>query len=154
LTWQSRFLALVNRNGESVTLTVTTGTVCPCMSYKGRDSYSEEWHRLNPSEDDCGSTGLIDTTNTATTMKAILYFPQDIGNTPEAKAFLESIGEIANTDLFALGNVKTSDLSFVDLRDYTEYDAKITYDSNNYSLRDVKNLPKDAGQWSRWVRRG
>lgn len=142
-----RFLSWLNRYGEAATLSVITGSACPCMSYKGRDSYSEQYHRDNPSAADCGGTGLISSTTTTTNIKAIFSPPGLVGTSiPGGREFIESIGEVQADDLLLWGTVDTSDGSFETLAGYTDYNAYITYDSKKYFIRDVSSIPGQVGQ--------
>ena len=153
MSWQTRLMTWVNHFGTSATLSVITGTVCPCMSYKNRDSYSPEYHATYPEADDCIKTGLIDRTTTQTTFKGILFSPLSKNDIPGVSEYLEAIGNIQQSDLICIGNVKTDGtlLSFIGATDYTHF---VTYDSNDYYVRDVQYLTeKQPGQISRLVRK-
>lgn len=156
MSYSTRFLNWLKRTplAESGVLTEVTGTACPCMSYKNRSSYSEEWHRQNPTEDDCGGTGLIDTTTTTTNFKGIFSAPRLIGTSiPTSKEFLELIGEIQSSDMFLWGAVNSTTGAVVDLAGQNEYYDYITYDSNKYIIRDVSDLPGQVGQVVHLVRK-
>jgi poly-D-alanine transfer protein DltD len=75
------------------------------------------------------------------------------GNVPINKEWLSQIGEIQKTDLFVWGTANKNTAAFVDLSGYSEYNDFITYDGNKYLIRDVTDLPSDAGQVARLVRR-
>ena len=156
MSHQTRFLNWLARAplAESITITETSGTACPCMSSKNRTSYSEQWHRANPDDDDCNGTGLIDSTNTTTTVKAIIATPATMGTRiPGASHMLEAIGELAVTDLICWGFVNTSTNAQKSLSDPSDYTDKATYGGNDYFIRDVYDIPGGVGQIARLVRK-
>ena len=135
-------------------LTEVTGSACPCMSYKNRNSYSEEWHRQNSGETDCNGTGLISTTTTTVNFKGIFCAPALVGRLmPTAKEFMEAIGEIQKDDMFLWGAVNSTTSAVVELAGQDEYYDYITYNSNKYIIRDVSDLPGQVGQVAHLVRK-
>ena len=154
MTWQARYGAWLRLYGESGILSVITGTACPCMSYKNRVGYSEEYHRLNPGSADCLGTGLISRTTTTTSIYFMVASKSALETSnPEMGAWLESIGEIKNSDLFIKGVSNASTDAQVDISVYTEQNAFITYNSINYTIRDVFKTPKSTGMVGRLCRR-
>jgi len=150
MDWQGRFFEQLSIYGDSAVLTKITGTACPCMSYKDRDSYSEEYHRNNPLAEDCGGTGLIDPGKTTTNIN-IKFIVSDINTAstflPKALDIKEVYGEINARDLFIIGTMDTSNSNTSeDLRNLNEYANWITYDSQKYLIRFVTPIPKSVGQ--------
>ena len=140
MTSQERELKHLIKRGESVTLKSVTGTACPCWTFRGT-GYSPQWHVEHPDADDCGDTGLIDTTTTTVNLKATLYPPSVIifGSklSDEAKT---AIGEIGDIDLVMFGSVNSDTDAFVSLQSYTQQDDYVIYNSINYIIAKVISL--------------
>lgn len=155
MSHQQRFIEWLSRHGETATYNVISGDACPCMSSRGGggSSYSEEWHRNNSEDDDCGGTGLINSSTSATNIKAIFSTPGVVANTIPIKEMLEVIGEIQNTDLFMWGTLDTDNDAYISISGNTEYVAYITKSSVDYSIRHVSTLPDTTGQVAHLVRR-
>ena len=157
MTNQKRFFLWLIQNdlAESATLTITSGSECPCMvSWDSNTSmYSEQWHRDNTSASDCNGTGIIHATDTDTAIRGVFAPPGLVGQSiPSGKEFLESIGEVQKDDLILWGVCNTSAVE-VSLVDRTEYTAKITKATVNYTIKDVSVFASLIGQVARLVRR-
>ena len=157
MTNQKRFFLWLIQNdlAESATLTITSGSVCPCMTYfTDTPSYSAVWHRdISPTASECNGTGIIHATYTNTKIHAVFAPPGLVGQSiPSGKEFLESIGEVQKDDLILWGVCNTSAVE-VSLVDRTEYTAKITKATVNYTIKDVSVFASLIGQVARLVRR-
>jgi hypothetical protein len=160
MTDQERFLDWINRFGDTVTMSVITGTACPCST--SRDSsnpqYSLNWHRDNPSAAACSGTLLISTTTTTTTIKAIIHPPGVFANSIyNGKEILTALGEYQKDDMVYWGGINTSTLALVDISGKNENRDYMTFNSINYSIRDVSKMywkGSELGQVARLVRRG
>jgi hypothetical protein len=154
----ARYRSWLSRFGQSATLNVITGTVCPCMT--SRDStnptYSAEWHGNNPTAEACNGTGLIVDTTTSTEIKAVIQpFAVYAQSIQSNKEWLSQIGEINIDDHYYCGTVDSSG-SFVDISGYNEKNAYITFDSRSYTLRDISTINfglEEIAQVARLVRR-
>jgi len=147
LSNQTRLLSwlLSNPLSESATMSVITGTACPCMAFGRAGSYSEEWHRKNLSDEDCLSTGIIDPskTTTSTTFKGIFCPPALVASSvPTGQEILAAIGEIRDDDLLLWGAVNTSTNAIVDFTGTNEYIEYITRDSIKYSIKNAYEIPQ------------
>lgn len=160
MTDQERFLDWLNRFGDTCTMSVITGTVCPCST--SRDSsnpqYSLNWHRDNPSADACNGTLLISRTTTTTTIKAVIHPPNVMATSIyNGKEVLTALGEYQKDDMVYWGGINTSTLALVDISGKNENRDYITFNSINYSIRDVSKMywkGSELGQVARLVRRG
>ncbi|MDD5543900.1 MAG: hypothetical protein PHX83_12070 [Acidobacteriia bacterium] len=159
MTYKERFCAWLNRSAlaEDATLSTFTGSTCRCMASRDTNnpSFSAQWHRDNPSATACNGLGLYSTTEATTPLSFVITEPISMisGNIPINKEWLSQIGEIQKTDRFVWGTVNRTSGAFVDLSGKSEYHDYITYDSNKYLIRDVTDLPGDAGQVAHLVRR-
>ncbi len=159
MSYKTRFIEWLLRSqlAEDAVLSVVTGKDCPCMISRdsANPSYSAQWHRTNTTATDCAGAGLITTTTATTPIRAVICPPISIigGNIPINKEWLAQIGEVQKTDLFVWGSANKTTGAYVDLSGKSEYHDFITYDSNKYLIRDVTDLPADAGQVARLVRR-
>jgi hypothetical protein len=149
MSWQSRYnrWLISGRGAESATLIITTGSTCPCMtSFSDSPSYSEQWHRDNPSASDCHSTGIIHATYTRTAIYAVFSPPGLFAdNIPAGKEVLQGIGELHKDDLVVWGICNASAES-VDLKYSSEYITEIAKAGVNYTLKDISGLPSSLGQ--------
>jgi hypothetical protein len=160
MTNQERILDWMNRYGDECTLSVVTGTACPCST--ARDSanpqYSLNWHRDNPSSAACNGTMLITRTTTTTTIKAVIHPPSVFANSIYApKELLTALGEYQKDDMIYWGGINTTTLAIVDISGTNENRDYLTYKTINYSIRDVSKYywqGTEVGQVSRLVRRG
>jgi len=158
MTNQKRFFLWLIQNdlADTATLNIATGgSVCPCMTNwdSGVDMYSQQWHRDNPGASDCNNTGIIHATYTNTVIYAVFSPPNLVSSSiPTGKEFLESIGEITNDDLILWGVCNSSAVE-VSLVDRTEYTAKITKETIDYTIKDVSVIASLIGQVARLVRR-
>jgi len=147
-----RYMADLYRYGQSATVAVITGTVCPCMTSRdsSRPSYSAQWHRDNTAAADCLGTGYITRTTTTTTFYGLFHPVSAIGNSiPMMVERMAAVGEIDENDLMMFGAVKSDGTAF-DLSALVERKDKITYDSKTYIVRHVFDLgvSADIGQWA------
>ena len=126
------------RNGQAATISVVTGTTCPCMTSvdSSRPSYSAEWHRINPAAAACNGTGLISRTTTTVNIKAYFFPINASGNmVPMVAMKLAEIGELDEKDLMMFGPVNTADNTFYSLSSLYDRKDVITYQSKTYLVR-------------------
>ena len=144
----ARYAAWVRIHGESATLSVITGTACPCMSYKNRIGYNAEYHTDNPDAEDCEKTGIIDPdkATTETSVYVLVGAAAALQRREDQDSWLKEIGEIQNTDLILQACFKQSDDSLIELAGYTEYNAFITYGGNDYNIKNVFPIPYGVGE--------
>ena len=131
---RDRMKRFMLQEGETATLTVITGDECRCFTY--RDSahprYDPEWHAQNPTAEDCQGTGLVNRTETVTTIKAFFHHPAHYSAEVQSKEnkYVE-VGELLNGELIMQGTFDTSG-NFIDMSSYTEKTARITYLGTDY----------------------
>ena len=149
MTDKQMFMLDCYRYGATATLSQVTGTTCGCQKSSGS---SREWHRQNPTEDDCNGTGQIDTTTTTTSVKA--FFTNRLQSLMQFlnKYNKSEIGELDIADLFMFGTAKAADASFVSLvgleESNTNRENKVIYDSQDYTIRLVYQIgfTEEVGQ--------
>ena len=141
-----RFYMWLYQHGNTASLVALTGTACPCMTARdsANPSYSAQYRADNPGVAACNGIGLIASSmvTTATSIKAIIH-PLNViaAQIRGGKEWLEAIGEINENDLGLYGTINASTYAYVDLSGYKdEYKNKITFDSNDYIIRDVSNV--------------
>lgn len=146
MSYRTRFLQWIAGTplASAATLTTYTGTQCPCMISRDANNprYSEEWHRNNPDVEDCLQTGLIDKTTTTVNIRGLAYNSEMMSgvNIPQGLETLLPIGELQEDEIAWIGTLDTDNDSFETLDGYTDYNAKITYDANDYHIRDVVDI--------------
>jgi len=144
LTEREQFLEWLMQNElpETAVRTVITGDACGCIA-GGRDSItpSEQWHRLNPTEDACDGTGLTSPVSTDTNIKGVCL-PVGVSQAtiPFADEIKTEIGKIQKDDHIWWGTVNTADGSYIDLSTMEELRDYITYDSIKYIVMVVKEV--------------
>jgi hypothetical protein len=154
MTNQNRFLAWLARTtmAQSAKLYTVSGTACPCMSSGNRNSYSQNWHRLNPTAEDCNGTGKIADTTTYVNIKAVIYSAQQMPRSIHGvEKILSMIGEVNVDDMILIGTINSDTFAYVDLSATTEYANYILFNSLKYHIRNVFNI-MDVGQAARLVR--
>lgn len=130
---ETEFLKWVLLEGDTATYTAVTGDACPCMSWRG-SGYSPEWHRLNPEDDACNGTGLINTESTETSIKGFFY-KTDIHYSFLTDDYKIPAGELKDADVILFGQCNASTGAFVDLATANVRADKITLDSVDYEIR-------------------
>ena len=150
MSWQSRYnrWLISGRGAEAGTLSVTSGSVCPCMTSwdSSSPSYSEQWHRENPSASDCNSTGVIHATVTNTAIYAVFSPPGLFGESiPNGKEVLQGIGELQKDDLIMWG-VCNASMTSISLTYRSEYVTKISKGGVDYTIKDMSAMPNSVGQ--------
>ena len=122
--------------GSSATYRKVTGTACPCLTSRGDGSsvYSREWHRLYPTADDCGGTGLIDTTSTNYTIKAFFSMELETLSNYLKDRIQSKIGEMKNNYMIMYQPIYTSDYSFVDLDAINKNSDTIIWNSRYFKV--------------------
>ena len=143
MTHKKRFLKILYKSGMSANLIRLTGDQCPCMVFEDPDvpSYSPEWHRLNPTAENCNRTGLINTVETTIAIKSIFYsVALKVQSLNLEKEILDKIGEWQKDDLLMYGCVKVADMSEIDLRTLNENVDKIQYDGKLYIPRHTLDV--------------
>lgn len=142
---QSRFLSLCERGGESFTLRKYTGSVCPCMNYRGA-GYSAQWHRENPSAADCNGRGIINTTLSIINLKGFFYPASLTGTTGFSEDIKAEIAKLDSGAIILFGQIDTDNNIFYDLSlDEKEY--TLVYSGTPYKIYKVFDLA-DTGQQS------
>lgn len=142
MTEADRFLSWLLDFGEAGTLSIVTGTACPCMVSRDANisEYSPEWHRNNPTAEACGGKGLITITTTTTNLKAIVCSPSAAGGSKySVKEYLSTIGELQKDDMLFWGSINTATNAFLDLSGKNEARDYVTFQSVNYKIRDVSD---------------
>ena len=150
MDWKSRYnrWLISGRGSEAGTLSVTTGSTCPCMvSWDSNSpSYSEQWHRDNPAASDCSSTGIIHATETDTVIYAVFSPPGLFGESvPRGKEVLEGIGELQKDDLIMWG-VCNGSMTAIDLTYRSEYVNKVSKSGVDYTLKEMSYMTDSIGQ--------
>lgn len=136
---RSQFIKHLSHRGQAAVLYSITGTACPCWTYRGT-GYSKQWHRDNPSADDCNGTGLISSSTASTNIKIFPYpIAAGIGSFNISDEIKQAIGKINDIDLIVYGTLDTDSHVFKSLVSYTDEDY-ITYDLNNYRIARVIEL--------------
>jgi len=148
----ARHLADVARYAPSATITVITGTTCPCMASRdsSNPSYSADWHRVNSSAAACNGTGLISRTTTVTTVHAFFHPVSAVrDDIPRLAEKLSEIGELDEKDYMMFSPVKSDGTAF-SMSGMAERKDKVTYDGKDYLVRHVFDLAVGAniGQWA------
>jgi len=122
--------------GSSATWRHVTGTSCPCLTSRGDGSsqYSAEWHRLNPDEDDCGGTGLIDSESTDTGIIAVFSMELETLSNYLKDLIQSKIGNMKNNYCIMYPPIKSSDYSLVDLNSIDLDADTIIWNSKYYKV--------------------
>lgn len=136
---QQQIFSVIASQGSTIVLNSKTGDVCPCMNSGDGDrvGYSAEWHRLNPTQENCNGSGIIDADAENINCSTILYGYTDVRNAAEELKSI--IGEIQQDDLFIIGLLDQSDWSEINMSTISEQDDYFTYNGNTYSLRWYKD---------------
>jgi len=143
LTERAQFLEWLMQNElpETAVRTVITGDACGCVT-NSRDGItpSRQWHRNNPSEDDCNGLGVT-STSTNTNIKGVCL-PVGVSQAtiPFADEIKTEIGKIQKDDHVWWGTVNTADGTYIDLTTMEELRDYITYDSIKYVVVVVKEV--------------
>ena len=148
MSQQSRFMAHLIRQGESATVNNLSGSVCPCMTFRGT-GYSREWHRLNTAAANCRGTGIISGAISSTTIKAIFY-PIGAGSgmgTNLIEDLKLPIGEKVDADLIMYGQVNVEDNTYFSVSSFVEREDCLLYGENYFYMRKTYDLP-NLGQLS------
>ena len=135
---QKRFIKFLMRKGVTVVASIITGDVCPCMS-NNRNNYSAQWHADNPLAEDCNKTGVINSTTTATNIKAMFIKGVQSLSSFLTKEQISVVGEIQKDEMFMLGQCNTSG-TFYDVSSFVERRDYITVDSVDYLIRENTNI--------------
>ena len=148
---QSRFMAFCLRNGESATISNSSGTACPCWNWRG-SGYSPEYHRLYPASANCNGTGLVSSSTAQTSVKAFFY-PLGVVGIKIPEDIKTVIGETVEGDLIMYGTANASTAALVDISALAEQEDYIAYNSKNYKVRKVYDMPHGTGQVAILVRK-
>ena len=147
MTAKERYCLSLLRAGRAASVTRTTGTTCPCMTWRDPNNpqYSAEYHRQYPDAEDCKGTGVISGTATTVNIKANFFNPRTATSTIILAAEIqESIGELQNDDLIMMGAVQVSDASFYDMSDIDANTDYVTIGSRKYRPRTVIPVETNA----------
>ena len=151
MSYRKRMLQFIENSplASIAVLSTITGDQCPCMISRDANNprYSEEWHRNNPDEDDCEQTGLINSVTVTTNIKGIAY-PASLTNSsgiPSGLTTVSQIGEMDATDVAWIGTLNLGSHEFISLSGYDDYNSKITYNDQDYFIKDVVGLV-DVGE--------
>jgi hypothetical protein len=139
---QERLAKFLVRRGMTATVTIVTGTQCPCMISRdpNNPSYNPEWHvTVNPSADDCGGSGLINTTTTVTTVYASFMNEMQNINTLLTDQLLKEIGEVKTTDVIMVGQFE-ADGTFFNMSQFSEQSDKVTFGGVDYVVRHYHDI--------------
>lgn len=135
MTKERRHLNMLAKRGYSAVINVISGDSCPCLASRDGE-YNAIWHDDHPSAEDCEGSGIISRTKTQTNIKSIFLNNQEALSYYLDSETKEVIGRRDDIDLIMFGAVKTSDYSKFDLTTLNEQSDYITYNSNNYSVKD------------------
>jgi hypothetical protein len=144
--YQSQFMTALFYQGQESTITVTSGTDCPCLLKYG--TYDPQWHVDNPLAEDCNGTGQIESQETEYTIKSV--FCGIVGLQQfilQIKA--TEIGQLTKDDVLMIGTVDTSDMSFINLKtlvtdfDNAKYQIVITHNSTDWLIEHVYDIQAD-----------
>lgn len=131
MKYVDRFLQHVRRAGQSAVYHHETGDACPCVN-SDTGYCDQEWHRNNPTADDCNGTGLINVAVTDTDVKAFILPKSAVGELDRIK-----IGLMDNADFLFMGAFKTADGSLFDVSAFNEAFNYVLFQSNKYILRNI-----------------
>ena len=142
---QGRFIKKCLREGVSATLTLKSGTTCPCMISRdpNKSQYSESYHRDYPSPgtEDCNGLGIIaPITTTTVTVKGFIYPADVVGITALPERMREAIREKTDADMLWYGSANTADSAYYSLASMTERKDTFTYSSVVYVVRETYDL--------------
>ena len=138
---KAKFMRKLLKHGASATLSVVTGTACPCISYRGNNAFSESWHRdLFPAEPHCNGTGLITRTTTTTNIKGFFYQRGQINALNLPEIIKTKVGEQVNADLIMIGTWDDDNDVYLDVSSYVERETALTYNSEIFKIRVVYPL--------------
>ena len=151
MSYRKRMLQFIENSplASIAVLSTITGDQCPCMISRDANNprYSEEWHRNNTTADDCNKTGLINSVTVTTNIKGIAY-PASMVNASNIQSgltTLSQIGEMDATDIAWIGTLNLDSYEFISLSGYNDYNSKITYNDQDYFIKDVVGLV-DVGE--------
>lgn len=139
MTKENRHLKMLAKRGYDATITKITGDSCPCLASRDGE-YNAIWHDDYPLAEDCEGSGIINRTKTTTNIKSHFTNDQESLSYYLNSEDKEVIGRRDRIDLIMFGAVKTSDYSKFDLSTLDEQSDYITYNSINYSLKDLFEL--------------
>lgn len=134
---RQEFLYSLLSNGAEATISIVSGDICPCVNARG---ISREWHRLHPNDPDCQGNGVINSTVTNKTVKAIF------SNTLQTLAIFKNsfeklpIGEDYAADLYMIGTVDVSNGSFFDVSILNENKDRIIFQNQEYIIRRAYDI--------------
>ena len=137
---KAKFMRKLLKHGASATLSVVTGTACPCISYRGNNAFSEEWHRLNSGSAHCNGTGLITRTTTTTNIKGFFYQRGQINALNLPDIIKTKVGEQVDADLILVGTWDDDNDVYLDVSSYVERETALTYNSEIFKIRVVYPL--------------
>lgn len=133
---EATYIRHIESVGSSATWTHVTGTACPCLTSRGDGSsqYSTEWHRNNPTADDCEGTGLIDTTSTGYAIKAVFSMELETLSNYLKDRIQSKVGDMKNNYMIMYQPIKTSDYSLIDLESIDKNADTITWNSRYFKV--------------------
>lgn len=137
------FLLNLMRHGVPATvLEYTAGKVCPCMTSRdtGAPAYSADWHRRNPTAEDCGGSGTIEETTVGTSILTMPIDAMAVGNSVRESGFFAEIGKVDSGDFALYGAVKASDGSLFSFEALTSKNV-ITLLGNQYTVKKTMRIP-------------
>ena len=139
MTHKEEYVRQLMDRGQTGTVTVVTGTVCPCMTSRDVNvfEYSAYWHELHRNEH-CNGTGLIDVTTTQTTIRSFFTNEMETMATYLSKQLLTEIGEKQTRYLMMLGCAAAG--SMFDLSSLNRRNAVFTFNSKDYRLMHFFDL--------------
>lgn len=135
-------LNLLRHGAPATVLEYTAGKTCPCMTSRDANApaYSVDWHRRNPTAEDCGGSGIIEETTVET---AILTIPIDamaVGSLIRESGFLSEVGKIDAGDFALYGAVKVSDGSLFSFEALSSKNI-ITLLGKQYTVKKTMLIP-------------
>lgn len=134
---EKRFISTLLRRGQAATVAVKSYTACPCTASNFRGEYSEEWHRENPGETDCGGTGSIGSATTYN-IKGTFFDIATLSTGDFLKdIILTQIGKDDKSRLGGVGFVNTDTEELISFADLTENSDVLTLNSQDYIFTKV-----------------
>lgn len=125
------FLRSVRRNGQSAVLHHITGDTCPCVN--AETGYADrEWHRQNPTAEDCQGTGLINTSDSADNIRALIMPKAAVDEQTR-----ERVGLRTEDDHLFMGAHDTTNGGLYDVSVFNDRADWIDYRGNRFTLRNI-----------------
>jgi hypothetical protein len=140
-----RLLRQLATRGMDSVLNYSVGTSCPCRLYEDPDnpSYSPEWHRLNPSAENCNGNLVISSVSVQRNMKIFIGSITSLATLDTVKKWLE-IGKAEANDFAAICALDGATNEVPSMEDWeNDLSAYLQVDDDQFKLISV--VPMAAG---------